>query len=85
MDKTIKVWQAVMATVLFIISVSSLFYTLSNQVHDQGKDIQYLKDADRDKALQIRDLYQQQNAQYKEINQKLTEILIALQNKENKK
>lgn len=85
MDKTLKVWQAIMATVLFIISVGSLFFTIYSQVQIQGRDIDYLKSADRDKALQLKDINQQQAQQYKEINQKLTEILISLQNKENKK
>lgn len=85
MDKTLKVWQAIMATVLFIISVGSLFFSLYSQVISQRRDIDYLKDADKDKALQIRDLNQQQAQQYKEINQKLTDILVTLQTKENKK
>ncbi len=85
MDKTLKVWQAIMATVLFIISVGSLFFSLYSQVISQRRDIDYLKDADKDKALLIKDLYQQQIQQNKETNAKLTEILIKLETKENKK
>ena len=68
-----------------MISFISIIVNLTTTIKDQGKDIEYLKKDNIDFKLQIKDLYQQQNQQYNTINSKLTDILVSLQNKENKK
>jgi hypothetical protein len=57
----------------------------SNKIETQRLRIEFLENNSRDQALMIKDLNQQQNQQYKEISSKLTDILVSLQNKENKK
>jgi hypothetical protein len=85
MEKTLKIWQAVMSLVVLIITVGTLIVNQSNKLETQRLRIEYLESADKDKALIIKDLNQQMNTSYKEINAKLTDIQIMLQNKENKK
>lgn len=85
MEKTLKLWQAVISVIVLLISVGTIIVNQSNKIETQGLEIRYLKDADKDKALQIKDLNQQVNQAIKEINSKLTDIQVMLQNKENKK
>ena len=85
MEKGIKIWQAVVATLLLMITIITSIVTQSNKIETQRLRIEFLEAAKKDHDLQIRDLNQQQSQQYKEINTKLTDILVNLQNKENKK
>lgn len=85
MEKNLKLWQAVISVIVLVITVGTLIVNQSNKIETQSVEIKYLKDADKDKALQIKDLNQQLNQSYKEINEKLTDIMVMLQNKENKK
>lgn len=52
----------------------------SNQIQRQGVRIQILEEQQRDDRLLFRDIQQQ----FKETNEKLTDILIILQNKEDR-
>lgn len=85
MEKNLKLWQAVISVIVLVITVGTLIVNQSNKIETQSVEIKYLKDADKDKALQIKDLNQQLNQSYKEINEKLTDIMVMIQNKENKK
>lgn len=85
MESTLKIWHAFLATAAFLITIISTIVVFSNKVETQRLRIEYLESADRDKSLQIKDLNQKQQTQYEQINAKLTDILIMLQNKENKK
>jgi hypothetical protein len=85
MENTLKIWHAIMASITFFISIVGAVVVFSNKVENQRLRIEYLESSDKDKALQIKDLNQRQDSQFKEINNKLTDILIMLQNKENKK
>lgn len=85
MEKGIKVWQAVVTTMVLLITIITAIINQSNKIETQRLRIEFLENDARDKGLQIKDLNQQQAQQYKEINLKLTDILISLQNKENKK
>lgn len=85
MEKGIKVWQAVVTTLVLLITIITAIINQSNKIETQRLRIEFLENDSRDKGLQIKDLNQAQAQQYKEINSKLTDILINLQNKENKK
>jgi predicted site-specific integrase-resolvase len=85
MDKHLKIGQALFALIGIIITVMTMIVNQSNKIETQRLRIEFLETASRDQALQIKSLNQESNQQYKEINQKLTDILISLQNKENKK
>jgi len=85
MEKGLKIWQAVIATIGILITGGTLLVNQSNKIETQRLRIEFLETSNRDQGLQIKDLNQQQADQYKEINAKLTDILVSLQNKENKK
>lgn len=85
MEKVLKVWQAILGLVTLIITVGSIIVNQSNKIETQRLRIEFLENNSRDQGLLIKDLNQQQTQQYKEINAKLTDILVSLQNKENKK
>lgn len=85
MEKVLKVWQAILGLVTLVITVGSIIVNQSNKIETQRLRIEFLENDSRDKGLQIKDINQQQMQQYKEINSKLTDILVSLQNKENKK
>lgn len=85
MEKVLKIWHAILATIVLIISVSTMFFNLANKVETQKLEIEYLKNSDKDKALMIKDLNIQISSSVKEINNKLTDIQITLNNKENRK
>jgi hypothetical protein len=74
MEKGLKIWQAVIGFIGLAISIGTIIVNLSNTVETQRLRIEYLESGQRDMGLQ-----------YREINSKLTDILIKLENKENKK
>jgi hypothetical protein len=85
MEKGLKIWQAVIGTIVLMISIGTIIVNLSNTVETQKLRIEFLENDSRDKGLMIKDLNQQLNQKYESMNNKLTDILVALQNKENKK
>lgn len=85
MEKVLKVWQAVLGTIALLLTGGTVIVNQSNKIETQRLRIEFLENSARDQSLQIKDLNQQQTMQYKEINSKLTDILVSLQNKENKK
>lgn len=85
MGDPVKFGQFLIQILLFLAGMAGMWMTLSQKVETQRVEIDYLKGADRDKSILIKDLYQQQSQQFNEINSKLTDILIKLENKENKK
>lgn len=85
MEKVLKVWQAILGLVMLIITVGTIIVNQSNKIETQRLRIEFLENDSRDKGLLIKDLNQQQTQQYKEINSKLTDILVKMENKENKK
>jgi len=74
MDKGLKIWHAVISFLLFLIAVVTLIVNQSNKIETQALRIDYLESTQRDNALIL-----------KEMNQKLTDILIKIENKEDKK
>lgn len=85
MENVLKIWQAVIGTIIVLITIFTLIINQSNKIETQRLRIEFLENSSRDNSLLIKDLNQSQNQQYKEINVKLTDILIALQNKQNKR
>lgn len=85
MEKGLKIWQAVIATIVLVISVGTIIVNLSNTVETQKLRIEFLENDSKDKGIMIKDLNQQINQKYEAMNSKLTDILVTLQNKENKK
>lgn len=73
MDKSLKVWHAVATFLIIMGSVITFFVNQSTKIETQGLRIDYLESAQRDNSLLL-----------KEMNGKLTEILIKLQNKKDK-
>lgn len=74
MEKGFKIWHAVISFLLLLITVVGLIVNQSTKIETQGLRINYLESAQRDNSLQL-----------KEMNGKLNEILIILQNKEDRK
>lgn len=73
MEKGLKVWQAVVSFFVLLITVVTMIVNQSNKIETQGLRIDYLESAQRDNALLL-----------KEMNGKLTEILIKIENKKDK-
>lgn len=74
MDKSLKVWHFILTLFLTVVSVVVMIVNQSNKIETQGIRINYLESGQRDQSLLL-----------KEMNGKLTEILIQLNNKKDKK
>jgi predicted site-specific integrase-resolvase len=85
MDKGLKIWQAFLATLSMFLTIVGAVILFTNKVETQRLRLDYLESTQKDQGLQIKDVNQRNEQQYKEINDKLTDILIMMQNKENKK
>lgn len=85
MEKGLKIWQAVVGAIAVIISMVTIVIHLATSLSDAKGEIERLKSDNIDNKLGIKDLNQQLNMKYDKMNDKLTEILVALQTKENKK
>lgn len=81
MGDPVKFGSFIIQTLLFFGAIAGIYMTLSEKVATQQVVIENLRDNDRFRASQIKEMSQQFN----EINGKLTDILIKLENKENKK
>jgi hypothetical protein len=81
MGDPVKFGSFIIQTLLFLGAIAGIYMTLSEKVATQQVVIDYLRDTDKYRASQIKEMSQQFN----EINEKLTDILIKLENKENKK
>lgn len=73
MDKGLKIWQAVVSFLVLLITVVTLIVNQSNKIETQALRINYLESTQRDNALIL-----------KEINSKLTDILVKIENKKDK-
>lgn len=77
MRKTAEIWQLLLATFLALGSSGAWILDQSNQIERQKVRIEILEDQQRDNRLLFKDIQQQ----FKETNEKLTDILVLLQNK----
>lgn len=73
MDKGLKIWHAVLSFLLLLIAMVTLIVNQSNKIETQGLRIDFLESTQRDNALVLR-----------EINSKLTDILVKIENKKDK-
>lgn len=73
MDKGLKIWHAIVSFLVLLITVVTLIVNQSNKIETQALRINYLESTQRDNALIL-----------KEINGKLTDILIKIENKKDK-
>lgn len=80
MRKPLELYQAVIAGVLMILTIGSIVLTQSNKIQSQQDMINFLIENKNDQRI----LNTEVNMSLKEINNKTTEILIELQNKQDK-
>lgn len=80
MRRPMEVWQFVLSVIVVLGTTGAWMLDQSNQIQRQGVRIQILEEQQRDDRLLFRDIQQQ----FKETNEKLTDILIILQNKEDR-
>src|ERR1044072_5602342 len=73
MEKELKIWHAFLATAAFLITIISTIVVFTTKVETQRVRVDYLESESKDHGLQIKDLNQKQQAQYEQINTKLTD------------
>lgn len=81
MKKPLEIWQAVIATILFLITVSTIIIDQSNRITRDESQIQTLQ-KNNDKTDQQ---FERLNQNLDKVNNRLTDILVELQNKQNRK
>ncbi len=85
MEKGLKIWQAIVSLILLLITIGTCIVNLSTRVESHRIKIEYLEGTQRDINLLIKDKIQSDNEQFGKIHEQLTEILVQLQDKENRK
>jgi hypothetical protein len=80
MRKPLELWQALVSALIILGSSGAFVLDQTNQIERQAVRIQILEEQQRDDRLLFRDIQQQ----FKETNNKLTDILVILQNKEDR-
>lgn len=80
MRKPLEIWQAILATLAVLMTSGAWILDQSNQIERQKIRIEMLEMSQKDNQLLFRDF----QSQFKETNQKLTDILVLLQNKEDR-
>lgn len=85
MERELKIWQALVSLILLILTVGSLIINLSNKVETQRVEIEFLKSTQRDTNIMMKDKVQSDNQRFDKIQDQLTEILVQLQEKQNRK
>lgn len=84
MQENIKIWQGIVSVILLIITIGTMITNQSNKIETQRLRIEFLESSQRDMNLMLKDQNQQNTSAFKEVNGKLTDILIILQNKADK-
>ena len=85
MENGLKIWQALVSLILLIITVGTLIVNLSNKVETQRIEIEFLKSTQRDTNIMMKDKIQSDNMEFGKIRDQLTQILVQLQEKQNRK
>ena len=80
MRKPVEIWQFILAIVTVLGTSGAWVMDQSNQIERQKVRIEILEEQQRDNRLLFKDIQQQ----FKETNEKLTDILVILQNKEDR-
>lgn len=84
MEKTLKIWQAVLGFIGLIITVTTIIVNLSNKVETQRLRIELLETMSRDHGLLIKEISSRNQETYNRIQEQLTQILLKLENKEDR-
>jgi Tfp pilus assembly protein PilN len=79
--KPLEVGQAAIAGIAMLITFGTIIVQLSSKIQNQSDTITYLKENNTETKNQFREV----NANLKELSAKLTEIQIAIVNKEDRK
>ena len=81
MKKPVEIWQAIIATFLLLITVVTIIVNQSNRItRDEGEILTLEKNNDRTDQQ-----FDKVNINLEKVNNRLTDILVELQNKENRK
>lgn len=80
MRKPMEIWQFILSTLVVLGTSGAWVLDQSNQIERQKVRIEILEEQQRDNRLLFKDF----QMQFKETNEKLTDILIILQNKEDR-
>lgn len=88
----VKLWHLLSSVMAVLLGVGGLVWAQATQIAEQRKDIEYLKKDNTDFKIFIKDINNKldvmsikQEDRDKDSEKRLTEILITLQNKENRK
>lgn len=84
MQEHLKIWQAVLTIIVLIITIGTTIVNQSNKIETQRLRIEFLESSQRDLHILLKDQNQQTTAEFKEVKSKLTDVLILLQNKQDK-
>jgi hypothetical protein len=80
MRKPLEIWQFILSALVVLGTSGAWVLDQSNQIERQKVRIEILEEQQRDNRLLFKDIQQQ----FKETNEKLTDILVLLQNKKDK-
>lgn len=80
MRKPLEIWQFIISLVILIMSVGSLIVTQSNKITDQNARIITLEQNKKDTERQ----FDKVNERLDRVSDKLTDILVELQNKKDR-
>jgi septal ring factor EnvC (AmiA/AmiB activator) len=81
MKRPIEIWQAIIASLLFLLSVGTIIVQQSDRITSQQEQINFL----REKITDNQQAFREMNGNLKEINSRLTEIQVTIVNKQDRK
>lgn len=84
MEKGLKIWQAFVGLFGILVTVITLLINQSNKIETQKLRIEFLESVTRDHGLQIKEMASKNSQDYNQINNKLNDIMIMMQNKEDR-
>lgn len=85
MEKGLKIWQAFLGFFGLMVTVITMIVTQSNKLETQRLRIEFLESVAKDHGLLIKEMANKNGQDYSQINNKLSDIMILLQNKADKK
>jgi hypothetical protein len=85
MEKGLKIWQALVSLILLIITCGTMIVNLATKIEAQKVKIEFLESSQKDINLLLRDKIQSDNQEFGKIRDQLTEILVQLQEKQNRR
>jgi hypothetical protein len=85
MEKGLKIWQALVSLILLIITCGTMIVNLTNKVETQRVEIDFLKSGQRDQNIMMKEKGLTDNQRFDKIQDQLTQILLQLQLKQNRR